>query len=65
MTKLFDRDRNYFKNKVIFISGGTGTFGTNFLKNIIENKIKVKKLIIFSRDELKQSKLKKVSCYKI
>ena len=59
MTKLFDRDRNYFKNKVIFISGGTGTFGTNFLKNIIENKIKVKKLIIFSRDELKQSKLKK------
>lgn len=40
-------------NKVILVTGGTGSFGNQFVKNIIEN-YKPKKLIIFSRDELKQ-----------
>ena len=47
-----------FNNKTILITGGTGTFGTNFVKYIIKKKIKVKKIIIFSRDELKQNKMK-------
>lgn len=42
-----------FKNKTIFISGGTGSFGLNFSKYIIEN-YNFKKIIIYSRDELKQ-----------
>jgi UDP-N-acetylglucosamine 4,6-dehydratase len=40
-------------NKTILITGGTGSFGQRFTKNILA-KYKPKKLIIFSRDELKQ-----------
>ena len=50
----------FWKNKTLFVSGGTGTFGKNFLKIIIEMKLPIKKLIIFSRDELKQSELKSI-----
>jgi UDP-N-acetylglucosamine 4,6-dehydratase len=46
------------ENKTILITGGTGTFGTNFLEYLLRKKIKVKKVIIFSRDEFKQSKMK-------
>ncbi len=41
-------------NKSILITGGTGTFGKAFVKTIIERFPKVKRLVIFSRDELKQ-----------
>ena len=40
-------------NKNILITGGTGTFGKAFVKYVINN-YRPKKLIIFSRDELKQ-----------
>jgi UDP-N-acetylglucosamine 4,6-dehydratase (inverting) len=40
-------------NKTILITGGTGSFGTAFC-NLILSKYNPKKLIIFSRDELKQ-----------
>ena len=43
-----------FKNKTILITGGTGSFGQNFLKYLIGNFKGFKKIIIFSRDELKQ-----------
>ncbi len=39
--------------KTVLITGGTGSFGKNFAKHILANS-KLKKLIIFSRDELKQ-----------
>ena len=39
-----------FKNKVVLITGGTGSFGNGVLKTF---KVRVK-IIIFSRDELKQ-----------
>jgi UDP-N-acetylglucosamine 4,6-dehydratase len=42
------------KNKTILITGGTGSFGKAFVKYLIKNKIGLKKIIIFSRDELKQ-----------
>ena len=42
-----------FKNKTILITGGTGSFGQKFTKTILK-KFKPKKIIIFSRDELKQ-----------
>jgi|TARA_Y100000310_G_C20591048_1_gene768009 UDP-N-acetylglucosamine 4,6-dehydratase len=41
-------------NKNILITGGTGSFGNLFVEMIIK-KFNPKKLIIFSRDELKQS----------
>jgi len=45
--------KKMFNNKIIFVSGGTGSFGNMFAKNILEN-YKPKKLIIYSRDEYKQ-----------
>jgi UDP-N-acetylglucosamine 4,6-dehydratase/5-epimerase len=39
--------------KTIFITGGTGSFGQYFIKTIIK-KYKPEKIIIFSRDEMKQ-----------
>src|SRR5437870_640650 len=41
------------KDKVILITGGTGSFGKQFLATVLENHAP-KKLIVFSRDELKQ-----------
>ena len=45
-----------FNNKIILITGGTGSFGSTVLKKII--KYKFKQIIIFSRDERKQEKLR-------
>jgi len=42
-----------FDNKSILITGGTGSFGKHCAKTILES-YKPKKLIIYSRDELKQ-----------
>ena len=44
------------KNKTLFITGGTGSFGQKFIERCIS--LKPKKIIIFSRDELKQYDLK-------
>ena len=46
-----------FDNKVILISGGTGSFGTQMLKNLINSK--VKEIRIISRDEKKQEDLRR------
>lgn len=42
-----------FDDKVILITGGTGSFGNTFVPMILEN-FNPKKIIIFSRDEMKQ-----------
>jgi UDP-N-acetylglucosamine 4,6-dehydratase/5-epimerase len=42
-----------FNNKSILITGGTGSFGKQYVKTILE-RYKPKKIIIYSRDELKQ-----------
>ena len=41
------------KNKSILITGGTGSFGKKFIKTVLD-KYKPKKVIVYSRDELKQ-----------
>ncbi len=46
-------------NKSILITGGTGSFGKNFVSKVIKN-YKPKKLIIYSRDELKQFEMQKL-----
>lgn len=43
-----------FDNKTILVTGGTGSFGKKFISRILNEFPKVKKIIIFSRDELKQ-----------
>ena len=44
------------KNKVILVTGGTGSFGKSFSKFLIRN-VPIKKLIVFSRDEQKHFKM--------
>jgi len=44
---------NFLKNKTILVTGGTGSFGKSFIKFLLKNS-EIKKIIIFSRDELKQ-----------
>ena len=46
-----------FKNKVLLISGGTGSFGGAVLKRFLTTDIK--EIRIFSRDELKQDDMRK------
>ncbi|EKA5637308.1 UDP-N-acetylglucosamine 4,6-dehydratase (inverting) [Vibrio navarrensis] len=45
-------------DKTVLITGGTGSFGKQFVKTILNCYPAVKKIIIFSRDELKQFELK-------
>ena len=45
------------KKLTYFITGGTGSFATEFIKNLVK-KNNFKKIIIFSRDEYKQEILK-------
>ena len=44
--------------KVVLITGGTGSFGKKFVETILRDYPQVKKIIIYSRDELKQFELK-------
>lgn len=46
-----------FDNKTILITGGTGSFGKRFLEMILEN-YSPHRVIIYSRDEYKQSVMK-------
>ena len=47
-----------FDNSNILITGGTGSFGKKFVKTILTN-YNPKKLIVFSRDEIKQWEMAK------
>jgi len=49
---------NFLKGKTILITGGTGSFGQAAVKFLLA-KCKLKKLIIFSRDENKQFEMQK------
>ena len=47
-----------FDNKIILITGGTGSFGKKFVKMTLKN-FNPKKIIIYSRDEMKQWEMSK------
>ncbi|MGY4490015.1 UDP-N-acetylglucosamine 4,6-dehydratase (inverting) [Pseudomonas sp. TE3610] len=42
-----------FNGKSLFITGGTGSFGRNFIRRLLEQ-YQPKRVVVFSRDELKQ-----------
>ncbi len=48
-----------FENKTFLITGGTGSFGKSFTNYILKRYKNIKKIIIFSRDELKQFEMQK------
>ena len=50
----------FLSDKTLLITGATGTLGKEIVHYLLKNKIKLKKLIIFSRDELKQVELEKL-----
>jgi len=45
-------------NKSVLITGGTGSFGKKFLETIYRDYPQVKRVVIYSRDEVKQYELK-------
>lgn len=47
------------QNKTILVTGGTGSFGKKFIKTILDN-YDVKKVIVYSRDELKQFEMQQM-----
>ena len=48
-----------FKDASILITGGTGSFGKAFVKTILERFPTIRRLVIFSRDEMKQYEMSK------
>lgn len=48
-----------FNNQTILVTGGTGSFGKKFVK-ILLAKYRPKKIIVYSRDELKQFEMQQV-----
>lgn len=48
-----------FNDKIILVTGGTGSFGKKFVEIVLQ-KYAPKKLIIFSRDELKQFEMQQI-----
>jgi UDP-N-acetylglucosamine 4,6-dehydratase/5-epimerase len=53
MGETMNSATNFFKNKTILITGGTGSFGKSFARYLLEQDLAAK-VIIFSRDEWKQ-----------
>ncbi|MDP8259064.1 MAG: UDP-N-acetylglucosamine 4,6-dehydratase (inverting) [Candidatus Aadella gelida] len=47
-----------FKGKVVLVTGGTGSFGKKFISRLVD-KHEPKKVIVFSRDEMKQYEMRK------
>lgn len=48
-----------FDNKVVLITGGTGSFGKRYTQTLLQ-RYKPRKIIIYSRDELKQFEMQQV-----
>ncbi len=51
--------KTLLKNKTVLITGGTGSFGSFFINKLLENTNfnLIKKVIVYSRDELKQTEM--------
>ena len=47
-------------SKSILITGGTGSFGNALVSYLLKNYPKIKRLVIFSRDENKQFEMQKI-----
>jgi len=47
---------NFLKNKILMVTGGTGSFGSTIIKTLLKSKLK--EIRIFSRDEKKQEDMR-------
>ena len=46
----------FLKNKILMVTGGTGSFGSTIIKNLLNSNLK--EIRIFSRDEKKQEDMR-------
>ena len=53
MNLTLERDMDELQNSVILVTGGTGSFGNTFVPMTLE-RYNPKKIIVLSRDEMKQ-----------
>jgi len=53
-------DFSALENSSILITGGTGSFGGAFVRTVLKSTPKIKRLVVFSRDELKQYEMEKI-----
>jgi len=51
--------KGLFKDKVLLITGGTGSFGNKVLERFLRDDMAIKEIRIFSRDEKKQDDMRK------
>ena len=49
---------SFYSGKSILVTGGTSSFGKMFVRQVLKRYPDVKKLIVLSRDELKQFEAK-------
>lgn len=47
------------KDRGILVTGGTGSFGKKFIKTILDREPNIRRIVVFSRDELKQFEMEK------
>jgi UDP-glucose 4-epimerase len=52
-------DNRLYKDKILLITGGTGSFGNKVLDRFLKKDIGIKEIRIFSRDEKKQDDMRK------
>jgi UDP-N-acetylglucosamine 4,6-dehydratase len=53
-SSLLPEEPTMLNNKSVLVTGGTGSFGKAFVRTVLQRYPGVKRLVIFSRDELKQ-----------
>ena len=52
-----NKDKNLHQDQRILLTGGTGSFGKAFCRRILASNPNIERLVIYSRDELKQSEM--------
>lgn len=53
------KNKNFWKNKMVLVTGGTGSFGKKFIQ-ILLKEYPIKRLVVYSRDELKQEEMRTI-----
>lgn len=59
MSDIESKISEFLKDKTILVTGGTGSFGKKFIRTVLD-RYPVKKVIVYSRDELKQFEMQQM-----
>ena len=54
------KKKEFFNNSGILVTGGTGSFGKAFLAELLKRYPKIPRIVIYSRDELKQWEMQQI-----